>query len=147
MWLTKRNHDNYFPTSLSHWLNNFWNTDFMQTWNDFEEDSVVWQPQVDIEDLGNSYQVKADLPGIKKDDLKITMNHDVLTIRGERKYEKDEKKKNRHVIERAHGVFSRTFRMPESVKSDEIKADYKDGVLTIEIPKSEEAQPKLIDIK
>lgn len=146
MWLTKRNqNDSYFPTTLSHWLGDYSN--LWRNWSDFEEDSVVWRPRVDIEDKGDRFQVKADLPGIKKEDLKITLNHDQLTIRGERKYEKDAKKDNHRVVERAHGVFSRTFQMPDAVKSDEIKADYKDGVLTIEIPKTEVAKPKLIDIK
>ncbi len=106
-----------------------------------------WSPDVDIHETEDSFVVKAELPGLTKDDVKITLRDDVLTIRGEKKQEKETKKENYHRIERNYGAFHRSFTLPTSVRSDKIEATYEDGVLTLTLPKVEEAEPKEIEVK
>jgi len=113
---------------------------------DFWNSDSVWNPAVDITEKSDSYEVKAELPGMKKDEIKISREDDVLMISGERKSEQDEKKDNYHRIERRYGKFQRSFYLPKNVKANDIKANYKDGVLTVTIPKSEEAKPKEIAV-
>ena len=113
---------------------------------DFWNSDTIWSPAVDITENKDNYEIKAELPGMKKDDIKISFEDDVLTLSGERKSEKDEKDKNFHRIERRYGKFQRSFYLPKNVKADDIKAQYKDGVLMVKIPKSEEAKPKEIAI-
>ena len=126
------------PNELDRFFGNFgvdfWNTD------------TVWNPAVDITESKDGYEVKAELPGLKKENIKISFEDDVLVLSGERKNEKDEKDENFHRIERNYGKFERCFRLPNDVKSDEIKANYKNGVLTVNIPKNEKAKPKEIAI-
>ena len=113
---------------------------------DFRSSDAVWSPAVDISESEKGYEVKAELPGMKKDEIKISFKDDVLTLSGERKDEKEEKGKNFHRIERSYGQFERCFHLPKNVKASDIKADYKDGILAVNIPKSEEAKPKEIAI-
>ena len=103
-------------------------------------------PTVDIFEEGNDLVVKAELPGIKKDDLNVTITENRITISGEKKQEEKVEKKNYHRIESSYGSFSRSFRLPENVKGDASKASFKEGVLEIRIPKSEEAKQKKITI-
>jgi HSP20 family protein len=112
----------------------------------FREMDTVWRPTVDLSETEEGFEVKAELPGMKKEDIKVEMNDGLLTLTGEKKQEKKDDKKNYHRIERAYGKFERSFRLPRNVKGEEIKAKYKNGVLTIEIPKSEEAKPKEIAV-
>jgi HSP20 family protein len=91
--------------------------------------------------------IKAELPEVKKDEIKIGVHNDVLVISGERKYEKEEKDKKYHRIERAYGSFSRSFTIPEDADPDKVSADFKEGVLHVHIPKSERAKPKSIEVK
>lgn len=107
----------------------------------------MWTPAVDIAEHDNEYLVKVELPGIAKDDVKITLESNVLTIRGEKKQEKNGKKGNYHRVERSYGSFQRSFTLPTSVRSDSIDAAYADGILTITLPKAEEAKPKQIEVK
>jgi HSP20 family protein len=102
---------------------------------------------VDITENENSYVVKAELAGLSKDDVKITMKEDVLTIRGEKKSETKSENENVHLLERRYGRFVRAFRLPSSVNSKKIDATFKDGILTLSLPKAEEAKPKEIEIK
>jgi HSP20 family protein len=88
-----------------------------------------------------------ELPGVNKDDVKITMQDNILTIRGEKKEEKKGKEGNAHRVERYYGSFQRSFSLPTSVKNDRIEAEYRDGILTINMPKAEEAKPKQIEVK
>jgi HSP20 family protein len=88
-----------------------------------------------------------ELPGVNKDEVKITLESNILTIRGEKKQEKETKKENYHRIERSYGSFERSFTLPTSVKSDKIDAAYNNGVLQITLPKVEEAKPKQIEVK
>jgi len=106
-----------------------------------------WIPRADVSERGDAYVIKAELPGVSKDDVKITLDENVLTVKGEKKQEKEEKDRNYHRVERSYGSFERSFRLPTSVKSDKIDAMYKDGVLTITLPKAEEAKPKEIEVK
>ncbi len=107
----------------------------------------AWSPAVDVVEHDDSFVIEAELPGMNKDDIKISVTNDVLTIRGEKKIEKEDKKKNYHRTERSYGSFSRTFALPGNVKADKVDAEFKNGILTVTVPKSEEAKPKQIDVK
>jgi HSP20 family protein len=106
-----------------------------------------WAPQVDISEDEKEYLVKADLPETKKEDVKVTFENDVLSISGERKSEKEEKKKKFHRIERSYGTFLRTFTLPEDADSTRIAAEFKDGVLKVHLPKSPASKPKPVEVK
>jgi HSP20 family protein len=106
-----------------------------------------WSPQVDIIEDEKEYLIKADLPEMKKDDVKVTMENGVLCISGERKTEKEEKNKKYHRIERSFGSFERAFTLPEDADANKIAADFKDGVLRVHLPKSPAAKPKPIEVK
>ena len=106
-----------------------------------------WIPAVDITEHEDGYVVKVDLPGVSKDDVRITFESNVLTIRGEKKQEREANKENVHRIERSFGTFQRAFTLPTSVKYDRIDAVYKDGILAITLPKAEEARPRQIEVK
>lgn len=104
-------------------------------------------PAVDIAEGDSDYTVRVELPGVSKDDVKITIQDNILTIRGEKKEEKEAKESNYHRTERSFGSFQRSFTLPTHVKSDKIEATYKDGILTVTLPKAEEAKPKQIEVK
>ncbi len=132
-------------------------TQLNRLFNDFfgratqEQNLTTWAPAVDIYEGEHELVVKADLPDVKPEELDIRVENNILTIRGERKFEKkvDEKKvdeKNYLRVERAYGSFARSFSLANTVNTDGIKADYKDGVLTLSVPKREEAKPKQIKV-
>jgi len=106
-----------------------------------------WSPRVDIAETDKEFTIKAEIPEIKKEDVKVTVDNGVLTIRGERKQEKEEKNKKFHRIERYYGSFSRSFSLPGNVDETKIEASFKDGMLNLQIPKVEEAKPKAIEVK
>jgi HSP20 family protein len=106
-----------------------------------------WTPLVDITEDDKEYLIKAELPEVKKEDVKVTVENGTLTITGERKFEKEEKDKKYHRIERAYGSFMRSFLLPEGAAGEKVSADFKDGVLKVHLPKSAEAKPKSIDVK
>lgn len=106
-----------------------------------------WSPVVDISEDDKEYAIKAELPDVKKEDIKLNVHDDVLTITGERKYEKEEKGKKYHRIERAYGSFVRSFTLPEDADGTKVTAEYKDGMLNVRLPKSEKAKPKTIEVK
>jgi HSP20 family protein len=106
----------------------------------------VWTPSVDVSEDKDNVVIKAEMPGMKKEDVKISVQDNVLTLKGEKEQEKEEKEKNYHRIERSYGSFCRSFQLPTAVKTDKIKASYKDGVLNISLPKTEEVKPKEIPI-
>lgn len=106
-----------------------------------------WTPAVDIAELDNEYVVKMELAGVNKDDVKISLESNILTIKGEKKQEKEERNKNVHRVERSYGSFQRSFTLPTTVKSDKIDAVFKEGVLSVSLPKAEEAKPKQIEVK
>jgi HSP20 family protein len=105
-----------------------------------------FNPACDVEETETHYLMSFDLPGISKDDLKIEVVDKQLTIAGERKLDKKDDKKNRHVSERYYGSFKRTFAMPSTIESTKVEALYKDGVLTVAVPKAEAARPQQIKI-
>ena len=109
--------------------------------------TTAWLPAVDITENADAFVVNIEVPGIKKSDVKISVQNGVLTVSGERKQEEESKGETYHRLERSHGVFHRSFTLPTSVKSDKIDAGYNDGVLTITLPKAEEAKPKEIEVK
>ncbi|MHB1001676.1 MAG: Hsp20/alpha crystallin family protein [Armatimonadota bacterium] len=106
----------------------------------------VWAPVVDVIEDNEQIIVKAELPGMRKEDIDIELAGDTLVIKGERKLENDEKKDNYVRVERAYGQFQRSFTIGVPVKSDQVKANYKDGILEIIIPKSEEVKPKKVEV-
>jgi len=116
----------------------------------FDDDNTAMHalvPDVDITEKDDSYILKADLPGVAKDDVKITLRENILTIKGEKKREREEKHRDSYRSERMYGTFERTFTLPSIVRDEKIQANFKDGVLTVEIPKSEEVKPKEIPVK
>jgi len=104
-------------------------------------------PLADISETENEFVVKMELPGIKPEEVEITLNGDTLTIRGEKKEEERSEKENYLRLERRYGAFQRSFTLGVPVKGDEVKATYKDGILEVRVPKAEEAKPKPIKIK
>ena len=106
-----------------------------------------WSPLVDISEDDKEYLIKAELPDIKKDDIKLSVHDNILSISGERKYEKEEKGKKYHRVERAYGSFLRSFTLPEDADASKIAAENKDGILKVHLPKSEKAKPKSIEVK
>jgi HSP20 family protein len=113
-----------------------------------EEMTVAeWAPLVDITEDDKEYLIKAELPEVKKEDVKLAVHNDVLTITGERKYEKEETNKKYHRVERSYGSFTRSFALPEDADEGKVAADFKDGVLKVHLPKSEKAKPKSIEVK
>lgn len=107
----------------------------------------VWNPVVDIYDTQDTTVIKADLPGMKKEDITISIEGDVLTLTGERSHDDEVKKENYYRRERAYGMFKREFTLPSTVDHEKITADFKDGVLKIEVPKPEEKKPKTITVQ
>lgn len=106
-----------------------------------------WAPSVDISEDDKEWLVKADLPEIKREDVKVTVENGVLTISGERKFEKEEKDKKYHRIERSYGNFVRSFTLPDAADGSKVNAEFKDGVLKVHLPKAEKAKPKAVEVK
>jgi HSP20 family protein len=106
-----------------------------------------WSPAVDVQETDKEYLIKADLPDVKKEDVKVELLDGTLTIEGERQQEKEEKGKTFHKIEREYGKFLRRFAMPSEVDASKVQADFKNGVLNVHLPKSATAKPKAIDVK
>lgn len=106
-----------------------------------------WSPLVDVTEDATEYLIKAELPEVKKEDVKVRVEDGMLRISGERQFEKEDKGKKYHRVERAYGSFERSFSIPENCKPDELTAEYNDGMLTLHIPKNKDAAPKAIDVK
>lgn len=108
----------------------------------------AWSPAVDIRETGDEFIVTAEVPGLTKDDLELSVENGVLSISGEKKeeYEEGGNGTGRHLVERRYGRFQRNFSLPSSVNTDRVEASFKDGVLTVTLPKAEVAKPKRIKI-
>jgi HSP20 family protein len=106
-----------------------------------------WAPPVDIQETDKEYLIKAELPEVKKENVKVEMLDGVLTIEGERTQEKEEKGKKFHKVERAYGKFVRQFTLPTEVEAAKVQAEFKDGMLNVHLPKSAAAKPKMIEVK
>jgi HSP20 family protein len=112
-----------------------------------DEDSLgMWNPVVDLYEKDNHFVIKAELPGIDKDNIKIDLKDRVLTLSGERTYDNEVKEDNYYRKERSYGKFQRAFRLPADVDSDNIKAEFKDGILQVDVPKPEQAKAKKVTI-
>ena len=109
--------------------------------------SVAWSPVVDIEETELNYMIRAELPGLSKEKVKVTVEDGVLTLSGERDLERKVEGKTFHHIERSHGTFTRSFTLPENAEAESVSANYKDGLLEIRVAKSEEALPKSIEVR
>ena len=109
--------------------------------------SFDWAPSVDIAETPEAFEIKAELPDVKKEDVKVSVEEGQLRISGERKQEKEEKGKRFHRVERSYGSFMRSFSLPENVDDSKLSAEYKDGVLKVVLPKTEKAKPKAIAVK
>jgi HSP20 family protein len=106
-----------------------------------------WSPTVDVSEDDKRYTVKAELPEMKREDIKVSLDNGVLSISGERKFEKEEKDKKYHRVERAYGSFLRSFTLPDDADASQVDAQYRDGMLTVNVGKSEKAKPRAIDVK
>lgn len=106
-----------------------------------------WTPALDLHENDNAYVVTVELPGAKREDIHVEVHENVLTIRGEKRSERESSSEKRHYVERCYGSFSRAFTLPAGADTDRIQATFKDGVLTVEIPKTEQKKPKQVDIK
>lgn len=129
---------------------NFW-TDFFDRdiekfWGNFVDDKESYLPVADIKETDNAYELACELPGLEKKDITLDVKDNYLTIKGEKKIEKDEKKDNFHKIERSYGSFCRSFNIPQNVKAENIKAQMKNGILKVSLPKKEAAKSKSISI-
>jgi len=106
-----------------------------------------WMPPVDISEDDKEYTLKAELPGLSKEDVKVSVENGVLSITGERQAEKETKDKKYHRIERSYGSFIRSFTVPEGALADKISAEFKDGILKLHLPKDEKAKSKTVDVR
>ena len=109
--------------------------------------SVAWSPVVDIEESAEAYTIRAELPGLSKEKVKVTVENGVLTLSGERDLERRVETKTFHRVERSQGTFTRSFTLPEDVDAESVAANFKDGLLEIQIAKREEALPKSIEVR
>ncbi len=117
-------------------------------WPETEEAMSLstWAPACDVFENDNAIMIKAELPGVKKEDVKVTIENNVLTLRGERKFEEEVKRENFHRVERSYGEFMRSFTLPNYVDAANIKAEFKEGLLNLTLPKREEAKAKQVEV-
>jgi HSP20 family protein len=135
-WLSLMPETDLFDRMFSDWsLPSLW-----------EEDKVV-VPAFDITENEKEYVISGEIPGIDPKDLEVTLTDGILSVKGEKKQETEEKKENYHRIERHYGSFERSFRLPENIKNEELDASYKDGILKLTLPKSKESEVKKIEVK
>ena len=127
-------------------FNRLFNATFFRAFGDEEGTTRTWAPAVDIFENDNNIVLKAELPGVDPKDVEVRVEDNTLYLKGERKFEKEVKEDNYHRIERSYGSFSRSFALPGSIDSDKVQAEYQDGILSLTIPKREEAKPKTIKI-
>jgi len=106
-----------------------------------------WYPSVDVSETERAFHIHAELPGVKKEDIKVNVHDGVLTLSGRHEAKKEEKDKKFHRIERSYGSFSRSFSLPENVEADNVEAAFQDGVLEIDLFKSEKQKPKQVEVK
>ncbi len=105
-----------------------------------------WAPNVDIYESENEIVLEAELPGMKREDFEVSIENNVITLKGERSFEKKDERDNYHRVERAYGSFTRSFSLPRSVSADGTSADFKDGILRVSLPKKEEAKARKIEV-
>ncbi len=146
MNLVKWNPRREMPT-LHYRMNRLFDDPFFRIGRMADDDSMgMWNPAVDLYEKDDRFVIKAELPGVDKNDIKIDLKDRVLTLSGERTYDNEVKEENYYRKERSYGKFQRAFRLPADVDSDKIKAEFKDGVLQVEVPKPEEHKAKQVTI-
>ncbi|MGO8762570.1 MAG: Hsp20/alpha crystallin family protein [Desulfobaccales bacterium] len=128
-------------------MDRFWDDYFGSGRRGLQPLQAEFAPAVDVTETADAIVVKAEVPGMDAKDINISVTGDVLTIKGEKKSEREEQEENYHVVERSYGSFSRSLSLPGAVKLDKIEAKYDKGVLTVTCPKKEEVKPKAIEIK
>ena len=119
-------------------------------WPEGQEEPMAvaeWAPLVDISEDDKEHLIKAELPEVKKEDVKVTAEEGTLTITGERKFEKEEKGKKYHRVERSYGSFVRNFSLPDDASAAKVRAEFKDGVLSVHLAKTQKAKPQQIEVK
>lgn len=131
--------------SLQDEMNRLFSTSFPRISNQ-EEMSTGWSPSVDIYEGENQVVLEAELPGMKREDFDLSIENNVITLKGERRFEKKDGGDNYHRVERAYGSFTRSFNLPRTVLTEDIKAEFKNGVLTVTLPKKEEAKSRKIEV-
>lgn len=119
---------------------------FFEDWPEFEA-LAEWSPKLDVSETKDAYVVKAEIPGVEQKDISVTLENQILTIKGEKRQEKEEKDEKRHRIERSWGAFARSIRMPANVEGDKVNAAFKNGVLTVTLPKAPGAKGTTIPVK
>jgi HSP20 family protein len=124
-------------------FDNFFGLDRKRT----ELERFDWTPRVNVVEHEDRFEITAEIPGMNKEDVQIELHDNLMTIKGEKQYEKEEKESNYHICERSYGTFQRSFALPQNVKDDNIEAEYNNGVLTVNLPKKEPAKPKEIKVK
>jgi HSP20 family protein len=125
-------------------INDLFGESFDRSWRNLN--SATWYPPVDVLESKDSYVLRAELPGMKREDFNLEVKDGMLTLSGERKSEKTTDGVKYRTVERVEGKFSRSFALPETVKHDGIQATYKDGILEVHVPKAEEAKPRRIEV-
>ncbi|HHZ88968.1 TPA: Hsp20/alpha crystallin family protein [Candidatus Poribacteria bacterium] len=135
----------YKPFSAFSLFDNELNNFFNQLSN--HRSDTKWIPAVDVIEADDHFELRAEIPGVSQEDVKIAIEDNVLTISGEKNVETKDEDYNCHRIERSSGKFERSFQLPKTVETDKTQADYKAGILTISLPKVEETKPKEIEIK
>jgi HSP20 family protein len=133
--------------SMQERMNRLFDESFSRRREDEPMGMTTWSPAVDIYETENTIVVKAELPGLTKEEIDVQIHDGILTLKGERKFEKEVKEENYHRIERAYGGFQRSFSLPTSIEEDKIKAAFKDGVLEVILPKAEAVKPKQIKVE
>ena len=135
------------PMTVFNEVDNMINSVFNRDWNLEPIQSTKWNPAVDVKETDSSFLISADIPGLTKKDINIEVSDDVLSITGERTEDKIEDSDRYHYRERSRGTFTRSFNLPESVDEKKISANFKDGILNIELPKTKVIEPKSRKIK
>lgn len=125
----------------------FYSPFFAPQWTGRSGDTDKWTPSVDVSETEAGFEVRAELPGVAKDDLHVSVKDNLLTLSGEKRQEKVDDAHNYRRVERRYGSFQRKFALPREVETDEIKAEFNDGVLTLSIPKPEAAKPTVVPIE
>lgn len=141
-WEPFREADDFFR-SLSRPMFGRW----PQFFGDLGENKLEWSPAVDIKETDGEYLVKAELPGVKREEVKVRLEDNVLTIEGERRHEKEEKGEKTHRVERFYGSFCRSFTLPDNADAANIRAESRDGILNVHIPKLKIEKTKAVQIK
>ncbi|MFL3004827.1 MAG: Hsp20/alpha crystallin family protein [Candidatus Neomarinimicrobiota bacterium] len=134
------------PMNISNDFDDMFKTVFHSNWKYPLKTKPNWKPEIDIKESDNLFQIKADIPGLTKKDIKVSLKGDQLTISGEREKISDNENDHYHYRERSIGKFKRSFNLPESINKDKIQASFKNGILSIELEKHEEIEPKEMEI-